>query len=178
VTNAEFVLVALAGLPGTGKSTLAGALAEALDAPLFDKDAVRAALYAPERIEYSREQDDFVMSLIHLAVEREVRRGGRCAVLDGRTYSRTEQVDALAALAQRCAARLALIECVADEAVVRARLAADRGQHSAANRDPELYLRLRASAEPITRAKLVVDTARGSTAEHVARCLEWIAAAR
>ena len=40
-------LIALAGLPGAGKSTLAHVLAAELGAPVFDKDTVRAALFAP-----------------------------------------------------------------------------------------------------------------------------------
>lgn len=152
-------LVALAGLPGTGKSTLARELAARLGAPLLDKDRVRAALFAPGETEYSREQDDLVMACIHRAVEFHAARGRVPAVvLDGRTYSRRAQVDELRALAARLATPLALVECTAAPEVARARLERDAGSHPAGNRSFELHERLRAAAEPIAGPKLVLAT--------------------
>ncbi len=49
----------MAGLPGTGKSTLARTLAAKLNGVVLDKDLVRAAVFNEQWIEYSREQDDF-----------------------------------------------------------------------------------------------------------------------
>ena len=39
------MLIAMAGLPGTGKSTLATALADALPAVVLDKDKLRTGSY-------------------------------------------------------------------------------------------------------------------------------------
>ena len=170
-------LVALAGLPGTGKSTLARALAAALRAPLLDKDRVRAALFAPAEIEYSREQDDLVLACIHQAVAFHARRARVPAVvLDGRTYSRAEQVHELRALAARLGAPLALLECTAASASVRARLEHDarQGAHPAANRSFELHETLRAHAEPIPGPKLVLATDARPLEELVAAALAFV----
>ena len=170
-------LVALAGLPGTGKSTLARELARRLAAPLLDKDRVRAALFAPSEIEYSREQDDLVMECIHRAVELHARRARVPAVvLDGRTYSRRAQVEELRALAARLATPLALIECTAAPGTVRARLARDAEEvaHPAANRSFELYRRLRETAEPVAGAKLVLVTDERPLAELVTEALAYV----
>ena len=172
-------LIALAGLPGTGKSTLARALAARLDAPLLDKDAVRAALFRPSEVEHSRAQDEFVMECIHRAVEFLAAQGRvRAVVLDGRTYSRRSQVVALRELAARLGAPLALLECTAAPAVARARLAQDvaRGTHPAANRTPELHERLRAEAEPIEGPKLVLATDVEPPEALLARALAFLGA--
>jgi len=173
-------LVALAGLPGTGKSTLARELARRLGAPLVDKDRVRAALFAPEEIEYSRAQDDLVMELVHRTLEHRARAGRVAAVvLDGRTYGRRAQVEALRALAARLGTPLALVECTAAPAVVRARLVRDaaEGAHPAANRSVELYERLRAEAEPIEGPKLLLATDERPLPELVEAALAFVASA-
>lgn len=171
-------LVALAGLPGTGKSTLARELAARLAVPLLDKDRVRAALFASDEIEYSREQDDLVMECIHRAVEFHASRARFAAVvLDGRTYSRRTQVEALRALAQRLAAPLALIECRAAPEVVRVRLEHSQFAvpHPAANRSFALYERLLSEAEPIPEPKLVLATDALPLAKLVEAALAFIA---
>jgi predicted kinase len=172
-------LVALAGLPGTGKSTLARELARHLDAPLLDKDAVRAALFRPSEVEYGREQDDLVVECVHRVVEFLAERGRVAAVvLDGRTYARRFQLDALRALSARSGAALCLIECTATPAVARARLAHDLAAraHAAANRTPELHDRLAATADPIDGPKLVLSTDTEPLEALVARALAFVAA--
>jgi len=153
-------LLAFAGLPGSGKSTLARALAAELGAPHFDKDEWRARLFAREEIEYSPMQDELVMAAIHAEVEALAARGVEAVVLDGRTYSKRVQVEALRALATRIGAELVVIECVCAREVAAERLARDRerGAHPAANRGPELLARLAAEAEPITGPKFVLET--------------------
>ena len=58
------MLILMAGLPGTGKSTLSRALATDLGGIVIDKDQIRAALFSPPDIEYSTEQDDFCMAVM------------------------------------------------------------------------------------------------------------------
>jgi predicted kinase len=171
-------ILAFAGLPGSGKSTLARALAAELGAPLFDKDEWRARMFAPEAIEYSRAQDELVMERIHDAVAELAARGvTRDVVLDGRTYSRAEQVVSLRALAQRCAAELVVIECVCAQEVAAARLERDRahGAHPAANRGPELLARLAAEAQAIPDPKIVLATDSEPPERTLARLREALA---
>jgi predicted kinase len=175
-TERARTIIAMAGLPGAGKSTLGGALARALDAPILCKDEIRRELFGRDRIEYSREQDDACCRAMHERAEQFFARGASVVVLDGRTYSKRHQVLELETMAERAAARLALIECTATVEVVRARLEHDArvGAHPAKNRDFALYLALRESAEPIEREKLVIDTSGGALDEQLSRCLAWL----
>jgi predicted kinase len=154
-------IVALAGLPGTGKSRLAAELARLLEAPVLDKDRVRAELFG-ERVDASREQDEAAMAAIRARVEGLARDRVGDVILDGRTYTRRSDVDELRAFAKRIGAELAIVECVCDARIARERIARDlrEGAHPAPNRTPELHDGLRAAAEPIEEPKIVVDTGR------------------
>ena len=155
-----------------------------LGAPILDKDAVRAELFEAHEIDYSSEQDEACMRAIHERVAElaglegqggQEASGGAVSnshvILDGRTYSRREQVQALQALSARIAAPLLLVECTCSETVALERLARDAagGGHPAANRGPALYRRLRASADPLPEPRLVIDTGRTPLAEQVVR---------
>ncbi len=172
------MLVAMAGLPGTGKSTLARALVGALrtqgtKALILDKDHVRASLFRPEDVAYSREQDDLCVDimlqvaghLLHHAPDRTV-------ILDGRTFSRRDQVETVVRAAADLAVPLVFIECRCSEATAIQRLAQDRARrtHPATNRGSDLYRRVKARADPLTISRLVVDTEEPLT-DNIHTCL-------
>ena len=58
------MIILMAGLPGTGTSTVARALAKETAGCVLSKDEIRAALFAPDDIEYSTAQDDFCMEIM------------------------------------------------------------------------------------------------------------------
>jgi predicted kinase len=162
-------ILALAGLPGTGKSRVAAELSGLLGAPVLDKDRVRAELFGPA-VDASSAQDEAAMTAIRARVAELARAGARDVILDGRTYTRRIHVDELRELARRIGAELVLVECVCDPGIARERIARDlrEGSHPAPNRTPELHDELRSVAEPIVGAKIVIDTGRG-TPEELAR---------
>jgi hypothetical protein len=165
------MLTVMAGLPGTGKSTLAQALAQALPGLVLNKDQVRAALFPPDAIAYSAPQDDLVVHiLLLLAVYYLDLDPQRWLILDGRPFTRQYQVQQVLDFASAKTGRqgffhgqeipLRFIECVCSEEVARQRLerAAHRGAHPAANRDYALYRQMKVGAEPLQVPHLVVDT--------------------
>jgi adenylylsulfate kinase len=155
------MLIVMAGLPGTGKSTIARRLADALPGIILDKDRIRATLFPPSEIEYSTRQDDFCVRIMLqvaeyvLCVDPE-----KHVILDGRTYSRRYQVDAVRQFARERNVSFKLVECVCADRTIKRRLDRDvaEGRHPATNRNYDMYLAVKARFEPISAPKLVVDT--------------------
>lgn len=155
------MLIAMAGLPGTGKSYLARALAAALPGIILDKDPIRAALFPPEEIEYSTEQDDFCLSVMLEVTGYLLRKDARKSViLDGRPFARRYQRAQPAAFAKAHGIPFLIIECVCSEATARRRLEHDAGTsgHLARNRDYALYQAMKATFEPILEPRILIDT--------------------
>jgi predicted kinase len=172
------VLIAMAGLPGTGKSTLAVRLAAACGGVVLSKDVVRSALFPSSVLDYSARQDEIAMSAVYQAADYVFRtHPGRPVFLDGRTFSKPGQLDAPTALASARGVSWRVIECVCSDEIARARLAADHaaGTHPAGNRTPDLYTRARAVAVPLTVARLTLDTGTLPLEECVRRAQAYLA---
>ncbi len=164
----------MAGLPGTGKTTLACALAARLPAVILNKDIVRARLFSPSEIDFSRKQDDLCMRVIFANAGQLLRASTpQNVIVDGRTFSKTSQVEDLLAWARSIPVTPAFIECVCDDAVVRERLGCDRN-HPAGNRTFPLYLALKKEAEPVTMAHLVIDTSSAPVETSLGKCLAYL----
>ena len=152
------MIILMAGLPGTGKSTLARALAESTAGCVLSKDAIRAALFAPNDIEYSTVQDDFCMEVMlqtaRLLLEKNPQRN---VFLDGRTFSRRYQIDRVLQVTAELAQPWTILECVCSEDSARSRLEID-ASHPARNRNFDLYLDVKARFEAIAYEKKVLNT--------------------
>lgn len=148
----------MAGLPGTGKSTLAGALAAELSGAILNKDTIRHALFEPSDIEYSTAQDDFCLEIMLQSAEYLFRKDpGRVLFLDGRTFSHRYQIDRVIEFANRLGQPWRILECTCSDATAKARL--DKASaHAAGNRDYGLYLEVKRRFEPIASPKLVINT--------------------
>lgn len=152
------MIVVMAGLPGTGKSTLSRALADEMGGIVLNKDILRADLFPAAFVEYSTGQDDFVQDLMQRTAEYLLtRHKGLTVFFDGRTFSRTYQIRNAIQAAERLGTPWRIIECVCSENVARRRIEQAR-RHPAKNRTVELYRKIREEFEEIVEPKLVVDT--------------------
>jgi predicted kinase len=155
------MIVLMAGLPGSGKTTLARELAARTSGRVLSKDEIRHAIFIPDEIEYSTRQDDFCLGLmIETAGYFLQRNPSRVIVLDGRPFSRRYQIDNVLATADSLHQPCRIVECVCSEESTRKRLEADAesGAHPAGNRNFELYLEAKSRFEAITLPKSVIDT--------------------
>lgn len=153
----------MAGLPGTGKTTLARALARRTSGTVLDKDAIRHVLFEPRDLEYSTGQDDFVMEImLQTAAYLLAKDPTRVVILDGRPFSRNSQIERVKEFAVSHQQPWRILECVCSEDSVRQRLQSQlaSGDHPAANRDFALYLSVKQYFEPIPSHKTVIDTDR------------------
>ena len=155
------MIVLMAGLPGTGKTTLAREVAGRTSGRVLSKDEFRHAIFLPEEIEYSARQDDFCLQLMLetagylLSRDRE-----RIILLDGRPFSRRYQIENVVTAATSLHQSWRILECVCSEESARKRLAEGTAanSHVAGNRDFQLYLEVRARFETIMLPKTIIDT--------------------
>lgn len=171
------MIIAMAGLPGTGKTTLARELENRLHALVLNKDTIRAKLFLPGTIDYSREQDDLCMEIIFMMAEYFLKANPEQIVLiDGRTFSRSYQVEQLLSRAHSLHLKPVIIECICDDAIARKRLDSDQqaGTHPAGNRTYQLYSALKEKAEPIKAEHLVIDTGKTSLEGSVEECVAYV----
>ncbi len=158
--------VLLAGLPGTGKSTLAKALAARLQGlgartVILNKDDVRATLFPGAATDYSEAQNALCMEAMLSAADylRRCPARPRFIFFDGRTFSHAAQIERVIAAAEAHAEpvnwRILYLFC-SDEAAEKRLGSAEA--HPAADRSFKLYLSLKKGFEAITRRHLAIDT--------------------
>jgi predicted kinase len=168
------MLIAFAGLQATGKSTLAKKLQQTLSAILLDKDTVRNYLFA-DHVDYSAAQNDLCVNIIYQLCGYYLQKNPQSKIiLDGRTYSKKYQIEALKQTAEQINTPLRIIECICSEESSRKRLEQDGRQHLAKDRDFSLYQRIKAAADPINEIKLVIDTDLLSPEESIAKILAYL----
>jgi predicted kinase len=155
------MIVIMAGLPATGKSTLCRELANRLSGTVLDKDEIRSTLFSPRDIEYSTEQDDFCISIMLQTAAYILKKNPQRAVfLDGRPFSRRYQLNQVIQQAEALSQPWRILECVCSDAFAKKRLEdqSNSGTHPAADRDYQMYLRVKANFEAITLPKTIINT--------------------
>jgi hypothetical protein len=179
-------VVAVGGIVGSGKTTVATALGQELAAPVVSSDRTRKAtarlaadarggadLYTPEAID--RNYGEIVKRA------RRVLESRRGVILDA-TFLERRRREEVSALARSAGARFAFIETrCADRAVLQARLAARRGRPSVSDATDaeldEIQRRLEPFAADEAGPHVTVDTS-GAPAHALESARRALAAAR
>ncbi|KAE8666018.1 hypothetical protein F3Y22_tig00112523pilonHSYRG00303 [Hibiscus syriacus] len=116
------LIIAMKGHPGTGKSTLAHALASALKFPLIDKDDIRDSTFPLHQHQQpAAGLNDLSYEAIWRVATTQLRLG--LSVIIDSPLSRRAHLDRLLDLTATVGARLVIVECrPSDEAMWRERL--------------------------------------------------------
>jgi predicted kinase len=152
-------LVVLVGLPGSGKSYLARAIAARYPAAILDSDALRRMLY-PEPQHTEREHGR-LFPAIHVLIDRLLARG--VPVIVDATNLKEANRRPYYKIAEKHGARVVLVQVTAPRRVIRERLKAraaarDSFDHSTATL--EVFENMLGDVERITRQHVRADTSR------------------
>ena len=171
-TTAYPVLLMLSGLPGAGKTYLAGRIGQRVSFVMVESDRVRKTLFPKPT--YSGQESSLVHRTCHIVVERLLSRGVNVI------YDATNLVEFhrrfVYHLADKLRVKLLVVKVVAPEEVIRERLERRKEKPSpgdASDASWEVYQRMRPTEEPIERPHLVIDTSRDMD-EAVARALRQL----
>lgn len=169
------MIIAFAGLPGSGKSYFAHVLAERYKRfVVLDKDIVRSVLFPGTLTEYSSTQDDFCIDVILRSADMIIKRNPEMhIVIDGRTFSKRSQVTQVCRAAERMGIAYKFVQFVCDEETIKKRLEIQAHTHVAKNRDYALYRRIKEESEPLSIPHLTLSSDE-TQEEKIRKFLEYI----
>lgn len=147
------LVVALMGLPGSGKSSLLQALPPEHQMPVIDRDAIRAAMF-PEPFD-SRAEKDAAISAVWAALAARLKFGQR-VVIDGMTFASQRNRDQVARIARAQNAQVLEVMLDVPPEICAARVAAQTG-HPSPERTPVLVYEVAARFAPVSADALYLD---------------------
>lgn len=145
-------LILLSGVPGSGKTTFARALAGVLDFENIESDAIRRSMARSPT--YSPGESGAVFALVDSRARQAIK-AGRHALVDA-TNLTTRDRKRFLAVAHELGARLIAIRLVAPESTIRTRLGRPREGHSQAGID--VFEKMKDRAQLFAAPAIVVDT--------------------
>jgi len=160
------MLIAVSGLPGTGKTYFATRLAAALDWLHFNTDQVRTKLglrgdYAPE---IKQQVYDHLFDRAFAALEDH-----RGVVIDA-TFSEQHYRDQLTLQATKGGYAVNFIEMTAEDETIRQRVSEDREDSEAGL---AVYQKIKETYDPILKPHLTFNSTHQSVEEMIERTIDY-----
>ena len=150
------MLIIVCGLPGSGKTTLAQAVARDLCAVHVSSDITRKSMYPSPT--YTPQEKATVYTSMAAEAESLVRQG-KDVVADATFYREAER-ERFAAIARAAGTEAFVIMTVLAEDEIRKRLAR-RQKGGPSDADFSVYFRMKGLFEPVSGRHLVVDSSLG-----------------
>ncbi len=150
------MLIIIAGLPATGKSTLAKKLAEKINAVVLNTDVIRKEMLPKPK--YTEEEKRLIYNVLFL-LTKYLLMNNINVILDGTFYKRSIRRKAYE-IAEKLGKKIIIIECVCNEEVVKERLIKRSKERSISDADYEVYKKIKSQFEKILSKHIVVDTTK------------------
>ena len=161
-TGGSPVLVALCGLPGTGKSHFARELVKKVPLLVLETDRLRKVLVPKPK--YTRGEHARVFDVCHFLIDEYLTQGGR--VLFDATNLTEKAREPLYQIAARLGCPLVLAGFTAPRQLVKQRLShrvPGQGHGDFSDATWQIHCRMRPYEEPIQRRHLIVDSSQDIT---------------
>lgn len=161
------MLILVAGLPGSGKSSFAERLARQIGAVHLNSDRVRAQMNARGKYSY----ENWLAMYKEMAKEASALVGkGKDVVVDGTFFHHTLR-ELFVALAGTHHVPIHVIEVVADEAVIKDRL---HNAREFSEPDFGVYEKIRDEYEEITMPHLILSSTNYNTEEMLSSAMKYV----
>jgi len=156
------MIIIVSGLPGTGKSTFASALAERLKVEYINTDIVR-------KTELTANYADKNKEAVYLFILSKIRKG-TTMVLDG-SFSSEKIRNLFKNKANEMQHTILLIELTTEDRIVKERISKKREWSDAGY---EVYLKVKQQYEPIKEEHLILDSGKLTKEEMLESALTYI----
>lgn len=160
-------IIIVCGLPGTGKTTFASALANALKAVHLNTDKIRWAM--GKQGQYSMTLKTAIYESMALRT-KEALWAQKDVVLDG-TFNKRKFRKTFLQLAKEFNAQVSWIEVTASEETIRERVSRSRPFTEA---DYNVYLKAKRERDPLPPERLILDSGNSSPDEMVEQAKKYL----
>jgi predicted kinase len=158
------MIIVVFGLPGSGKSFFASALAKKLNTGYLNSDQLRRNMFTKRT--YSTEEKMAVYDTMRLAMKVAIRNKANL-VLDGTFYKESLRKQ----FQHESKERLWFIEVIADESTIRSRLMKPRAYSEA---DFEVYKKLKSEWEPMKQPHLIIQSTNDNIEEMLKEAEDYL----
>ena len=167
ILKSESVLVMVMGLPGSGKSFFAKALAKEIGAIHLGSDELRKELGMMGH--YSLDNKLTIYEEMFKRA-KEIHKSGKSVVLDG-TFFLQQVRDLVTFLTKSLSWKISIIRIMADEELITKRLSKKREDSEA---DIEVYKKIKSEFEPILEEHLSIQSSDNNLQECLEKALQFI----